>query len=271
VSKVLKVSIFATALLLIIVVVWMYGPREGSRNLPVAATQAPPSTNSAPIDPEQVENSRATSSENLAGLATDPDQPAANVDAARSLSNGQPQPNQTSAPPFMPELTDEVLDKNWLKANGFPDEVDYIRFTKMAMLEVERLAKSGDLKAMSLYGGQLMNRPATKVQGQEMLFEAAVRGSIFALHELAVRSGPTFPGGTIEHQIAYRQIALSLGDISVAPFLAQDVRRASPEQYTMSQVLFADSMAQLAALRMQRTGQGLAPNLRPLTNYRRKK
>jgi len=271
VPKVLKISIYATAIVLIAVFIWKYGPSEGSRNLPVAATQAPPQTNSAPINPEQAKNTGTTSSENITNLATDSDQPPPNVDAGKALSNRQPQPNQAGARPFVPELSDDALDKNWYKTHGFPDLGDVIRFNKMNPLELEQLAKSGDVNAMSAYGGVLMNRPATAAEGEAMLFEAAARGSIFALQELATRLGPTFPGGTIERQIAYRQVALSLGDISVVQFLAQDVRRASPEQYAMAQFLFADTMARLAALRMQLTGQGLVPNLRPLTNQRRKK
>lgn len=250
--------------------VTLYESSEDGRNVPSGGTQPPTSNNPTPPNSTVATGSRSSPPDNETNLTDQSGQSASILDESGSLNHGQPPPDRRTQATTVPHLSDDTLEINWRKANKFPDEADYIRFNKMGKVELEQLAKAGDIVAMSLYGGQLMNRAETSSQGQEILFDAAARGSIFALQELATRSGPGFPGGTIERQIAYRQVALSLGDILTVPFLAQDVSRASPEQYAMSQVLFADAIARLAALRMQRTGQGLTPNLRPLTNQRKK-
>lgn len=263
-SKVLKVSLSVIATISILLALWLYRSGEGGDKTPIADVRPPTSAN--PADAKILPHTPADNVNNLTGNSGSS---ISTVDTSRTFNNGQPQPDQSQTP-LVPDLSDEALDKNWLKAHGFPDQQDYIRLNKVAGFELGRLANSGDIIAMSLFGGQLMGSLETKEQGQAMLLDAAARGSIFALHELANRSGPGSPGGSIERQIAFRQAALTLGDISIVPFLTQDVDHISNEQYAMSQILFADAMAQISALRMQRTGQGLVPNLRPSINQRKK-
>lgn len=161
-------------------------------------------------------------------------------------------------------MSDEQLDQMWRAKHGFPSE-EMLRNAKYdGLAEIRRLASNGDLAARGVLGASLASSSMTRVEGLAMLHDAAADGSIFALHELAGRLGPTVPNGSIESYFAYMQAAAALGDLGAMPFLVRTVGQMSREQYASGMVLFSQIMSSLSENSVRRNGVGLRANLRPL-------
>jgi hypothetical protein len=168
-----------------------------------------------------------------------------------------PEPNS------VPGIPDLELDERWRKANGFPADPFYKSYLKLSASELKALALTDPI-AKVLHTGSLMSDPIQRETGKRILMEMAADGSIFALHELAFRSGTGQPGGSAEKQFAYWQSALAMGDIGMMPTLTQSAGQMSRDQYALSQMMFADVMYQLGLISSNRHGRGLIPNLRPI-------
>lgn len=161
-------------------------------------------------------------------------------------------------------VRDSGVDDSWAKKHGIPSTEALAIYARMTGEALRIRVAEGDVIAQILQAGSLLGSDVTQEQGQRTLMKAAADGSLFALHELAIRSGPDVRGGSIEQRYAYWQVALALGDLGMAPFLARDSAQMSPEQMMTAQVLFSSTFFQLSELSFARNGRGLRANLRPL-------
>lgn len=107
-----------------------------------------------------------------------------NPESQKIFSEYKCQKEKCNLSPFLAETEEEAM---WLKARGYPSQIQFEEAKRLPTSELKLRARKGDLAYGALYGERLMEEGNWN-DSQIELAGTAMRGSIYALYGLSRRA-----------------------------------------------------------------------------------